>query len=599
MNSFKTCILTIISALLLLAALHAQTPARRNARPNSLTRFQLTMPPEFQGAHMPLSGEMRFLASEEGRAFLKATGHPLAQYAIARWGEPSKTTVVPAQWLQQAANARQPLSADPAPPAPCNASNGVRFNLEPRANAMTQNEAIADFLPNRIGAGNDLIVQAASDDRGNFPSKTWDNSLSGYYVHTSTNPDCSVQFEGGLPSFTFQGSGTQGVGRPTVAADPARDAFFMADVRVGGFAGDAVGLFRASASTLLDPKSCPSGSHLEKQAESCWMKTPPVLLRIAADTPRIAVDERPTKAGVGAGDVYIVADALSVTLTPCTNGLNCGQPLVVSGSDFTQMSDAQVRADGLITISYMVVNSDGTPGADVKFVTCTPSGAPKAPVCGTPVLVIHLANNLLANFFGNTLANLVNYSSPVSTFPKITNRVESGNHFTTFLVYDDCKDPFRQNNASVVCINAEVMLATSTDSGKTWSTPVSVDTTRGHHFLPAITTDTSTGIVHIAYYSAEGDKFNHEIRVFRNQINAGGLKLGPPQAVTQFPDTLDNSFVPSVLPVNDLFMSAKARGNGTSGKSRLYMSFDSALVDGIYEGRPVPDANNSIIQVSY
>jgi hypothetical protein len=598
MKSFKTCILTIISASLFLAALHAQTPARRIARPNSLTRFQLTMPPDFQGAHMPLSGEMRFLASEEGRAFLKATGHPLAQYAIARWGEPSKTTVVPAQWLRQAAESGQQLPADPAALAPCNASNGVRFNLEPRANAMTQNEATADFLPNRIGSGDDLIVQAASDDRGNFPSKTWDNSLSGYYVHTSRTADCSVQFEGGLPSFNFQGSGTLGVGRPTVAADPGRDAFFMADVRVGGFAGDAVGLFRASASTLLDPKACPSGSHLEKQAESCWMKTPPVLLRIAADIPRIAVDERPTKAGVGAGDIYVVADALTVTLVPCTNGLNCGQPLVVSGSDFTQMSDAQVRADGLITISYMVVNSDGTPGADIKFVTCTPSGAPKAPACGAPILVTHLANNLLPDFGGN-LSNLVNYAPPVSTFPEHANRAESGNNFTTFLVYDDCKNPFAQNNLSIVCINAEVMLTTSTDGGKTWSTPVSVDTASGHHFLPAITTDASTGIVHIAYYSAEGDKFNHAIRVFRNQINPGGVKLGPPQAVTQFPDTLDNSFTPSLLPINDLFMGAKARGNGVSGKSRLYMSFDSALVAGTYEGKAAPDANNNIIQLSY
>ena len=45
-------------------------------------------------------------------------------------------------------------------------------------------------------------------------------------------------------------------------------------------------------------------------------------------------------------------------------------------------------------------------------------------------------------------------------------------------------------------------------------------------------------------------------------------------------------------------MGAKARGNGVSGKSRLDMSFDYALVDGIYEGRPARDANNSIIQIS-
>jgi hypothetical protein len=545
-----------------------------------------------------LSGEMRFLASEEGRAFLKATGHPLAQYAIAKWGEPSTTTVVSGQWLQKSADAHGEWPAGPASSVPCNASNGTRFNLEPRANAMAQNEAVADFLPNRIGAGNDLIVQGAQDDRGNFVSETWDNSLSGYYVHTSSTVDCSVQFEGGLPTFTFKGDTEMGIGGTFVVADPARDAFFAVDNRFGTNIQQGIGLFRVSASTLLDPKACPNGTHLEKQAESCWLKTPAVFMAIAADDPRVAVDERPTKAGAGAGDVYLVADALAVTLVPCTNGLNCGQPLVVSGSDFTQFSDVQVRADGLITVSYMVVNSNGAPGADIKFVTCTPSGAPKAPSCGAPVLVTHLANNLVPDF-GGSLSNLVNYVPPVTSFAKHTSRAESGKNFTTFLVYDDCKDPFVQNNTSIVCINAEVMLTTSTDAGKTWSTPVSVDTARGHHFLPAITTDTSTGIVHIAYYSAEGDRFNHAIRVFRNQINPGGVKLGPPQAVTKFPDTLDNGFVPSLLPFNDFFMGAKARGNGVSGQSRLTLSFDSALVDGIYEGHAAPDANNSIVQISF
>jgi hypothetical protein len=323
-----------------------------------------------------------------------------------------------------------------------------------------------------------------------------------------------------------------------------------------------------------------------------------VFMAIAADAPRVAVDERPTTAGVGAGDVYVVTDALSVSLVPCTNGLKCGKPLVVSGSDFTQFSDVQVRGDGLITISYLAVNSNGTPGADVKFATCTPSGAPKAPVCSTPVLVTHLANNLVPDFGGN-LSNLVNYVPPVSTFPKHTSRAESGNTFTTFLVYDDCKNPFAQNNLSIVCINAEVMLSTSLDSGKTWSSPVSVDTAGGHHFLPAITTDTSTGIVHVAYYSAEDDKFNHAIRIFRNQINPGGVKIGPPQPATQLSDTIDDTFSPSLLFVNDFFMGAKARGNGVSGKSRLYLSFESGLVAGTYLGHPAPDANNHLTQLSY
>jgi hypothetical protein len=539
------------------------------------------------------------MASEEGRSFLKATGHPLAKYAIARWGEPSKSTVVPAQWSWQAADESQQAATAPASESSCNAANGVRFNLEPRANATMQTEAIADFLPNRIGQNDDLIVQGANDWRGNFPSKTWDNSISGYYVHTSSKADCSVQFEGGLPSF---GSGTIGIGDTVVAADPARDAFFMADTRVGDFVGGVVGLFRASASTLLNPEACPHGTHRQAQAASCWMATPPVALfapNLNANLPRIAVDERATGAGTGAGDVYVVAASSSIFLAACTNLLNCGngQGTIISGSDsFPQFPYAQVRPDGLVTVSYIVVSSDGTPGADIKFVTCTPAGAPTPPTCTAPTLVRHLAQNLIES--EAQLTTLQNFGLLVNTFPKHASRAESGGAFTTFLVYDDCLNQFAFDNPpTYICLDAEVMMTFSTDNGKTWSAPVSADTASGHHFLPAITADASTGIVHITYYSAENDLFNHAVQVFRNQITPGTTTLGTPIAVTQLTNTIDNSFNNAFL--FDWYMGAIARGNSASGQSRLYMSFDSTEVAGTYKGHPAPDANNNIIQVSY
>jgi hypothetical protein len=142
-----------------------------------------------------------------------------------------------------------------------------------------------------------------------------------------------------------------------------------------------------------------------------------------------------------------------------------------------------------------------------------------------------------------------------------------------------------------------VMLTTSTDNGTTWSTPVSVDTANGHHFLPAITTDASTGVVHVAYYSTEGDVFNHAVRVLRNQINPGSVSPGVPQVVTPVHDTINNSFSDAIL--LDLYLGAKARGNSTGSNSRLYFSFDSTTVSGVYEGDPAPDANNTIFQLSF
>src|SRR5580698_3335949 len=313
MNSFKATVLAIFCGLLSCTALHAQTgiATSQAPRPASPERPGPNVPAAFQGLSVRPGGSLRFLASEEGRSFLLATGHPIAPYAIQLFGEPSKTTVVPASWYREfEAAQRSQAQTEQAPGSvSCTGTAGARFNLEPRVNAVPQNEANADFLPNRIGAGEDLIVQAANDWRGNLAPAHWDQNVSAYYVHRKAG-GCSVQFEGGLPTFTFQGNTEFGVGGTVVAADPARDAFFMADIRLSTTGG--VGLFRASASALLSASQCANGTHTLAQATACWASTPPVLLfpqpsfDSVADQPQLAVDERATGAGTGAGDVYVV-----------------------------------------------------------------------------------------------------------------------------------------------------------------------------------------------------------------------------------------------------------------------------------------------------
>ena len=601
MNSFKTIVPSAFCSLLLLTALHGQTPAARRPHAAAPEQPGQSASAAFQGLRVPPGGSMRFLASEEGRSFLQATGHPIASYAIEVFGEPSKTTVVPASWYRALEATQQFQDVEAAGSVSCNGSAGARFNLEPRANAVPQNEANADFLPNRTGAGEDLIVQAANDWRGNLAAAHWDQSVSGYYVHRKAG-GCSVQFEGGLPAFSFQGNTEFGVGGTVVAADPARDAFFMADIRFATTGG--VGLFRASASALLNTSQCANGTHTVAQANACWASTPPVLLfpqpsfDSVGDQPQLAVDERATGAGTGAGDVYVVNAAFdfasqttTVFLAPCTNSLNCGQAISISGSNIqTGVPYVRVRTDGLITVSFTNANSDGS--QTVLFVTCTPAGAPNPPACGTPVTVANIANPLNGTL--NVLTPLVNINLLTETFPKHANRIDSGG-FTTFLLYDDCRNPF----PDAPCLNAEVLLTQSTDNGKTWSPPVSIDTVSGHHFHPAITTDASTGFVNLAYYSTEGDPFNHEVQVWRNQILPGTTKVGTPQMVTTVLDPIDSNPQQLGLIQSDFFMGAIARGNGAPGQSRLYTSFDSTTVSGTYKGRKEPELNNHISVFSY
>jgi len=603
MNSSKTILLAIFSGFLSFTVLQGQTPAAQRQAESSPERGGQRMPLAFKNFRIPPSGPLRFLASDEGRSFLQAVGHPVAPYAIQVFGQPSKTTVVPDSWYREFEAGQQSQAA--AATAPCDGIAGSRFNLEPRSSAVPQNEANADFLPNRIAAGEDLIVQAANDWRGNLkPPTQWDQSVSGYYVHRSLG-GCSVQFEGGLPAFSFQGNTEVGTGETVVAADPARDAFFMADVRFATTGG--VGLFRASASALLNPAQCANGTHTQAQANSCWASTPPALLfpqpsfDSIADVPQIAVDERATGAGTGAGDVYVVdaefnfsAQTTTVFLAACTNSLTCGQPLLISGSSVAAgVPYVRVRTDGLITVSFLNSNSDGSD--TIFFVTCTAAGAPTAPVCAAPTTVTTVINPLLPNIGGFT--PMLNINLLAVTFPKHADRADSGGGFTTFLVYDDCKNPFDPPNAP--CLNAEVLLTESVDNGKTWSAPVSVDKSTGHHFYPAITTDASTGIVNLAYYSAQGDKFNHEVQVLRNQILPGTVTVGASQKVTAVLDPIDSDPQGLGLLQSDFFMGAIARGNGVAGPSRLYTSFDSTTVPGNYEGRLDPELNNHISVFSY
>jgi hypothetical protein len=494
--------------------------------------------------------------------------------------------------------------------SPCDGNYGARFNLEPRNNAVPQQSAATDFMLNGVGTGEDLIVQTANDFRGSIATKNWDGSQTGYYVHRAASADCSVQFEGGLPSF----NGTIGIGDASVVADSARGAFFMADVRYGSTAG--IGLFRAAASDLLNPSVCPDGTHSEKQAESCWMRTKPVLLDplpgddYGAEL-SLAVDERDSGSGTGAGDVYLVANSMvngnadTVFIVACTNNrLNCSDITVVNEPPNGAMPYVQVRPDGLVTISYLGAPEQTSTEEPILFVTCKPAGAPKPPVCGRTTNVTTINNPLPTNTRGFLVNPMQGINIEIlSSFPKFANRQESGGGFTTFLVYDDCKDPYTPppppQNQPIFCLNSEVKLTFSTDNGKTWSDPVLVDKTSGHHFYPAISTDQSTGTVNIVYYTTEGDAFHHNVRVFLNQIAPSTTTLGPPQQVTKTLAPMDMSPNELSVDLDDLRIGVIARGTGTAGQSHVYTSFGLSVLNGTYGGKPVPDKNNHISLSTY
>src|SRR5438477_13201610 len=74
----------------------------------------------------------------------------------------------------------------------CGAATGARFNLEPRVQALPQNQTSVDFLPGAGVGGADLVVGGANDWRTltsgtggapDFRGIFGFTSQSGFYVH--------------------------------------------------------------------------------------------------------------------------------------------------------------------------------------------------------------------------------------------------------------------------------------------------------------------------------------------------------------------------------------------------------------------------------
>lgn len=475
--------------------------------------------------------------------------------------------------------------------------NGTRFNLEPRTSPLPQNAESVDFMLNRVSAGVDLVVGAANDQRSTI------GGFDAYYVYRQ-GANCGADFEGTLSTAAID---------PTVVADPPRDAFFFSDLILS--LSQLVEIGRSTGATLLSTTACPNGTQLNGNNPNCWPVvgvanfTNPNINQAALLDPHIAVD--PRTSGIGAGDVYVVAKYENTTKVPavanvqiiaCTNStLGCGAPAVASGMDtFGSFPYVQVRSDGRITISYWTFTKPfGTvPNPiNVKFVTCTPQGAPKAPLCSTPKVV---ATNVPSGFApgGSGFSD--------SLFPKHASRLEAdGKTFTTFLVFDRCHSIIgKPTLLSVSCSKVDVVVTFSTDGGASWSTPQAVESL-GHQFFGTIRNDISTGTINIGYYSTQDDFFLQRAKVRLRQIPAGSTTLGPSNILTSVATDPDAGIQDLIEPGGFGVISfgdrvgLAAAGSGTVGQSKAYVHYTSNNVAGTFNGTVQPDQNNTLLSVSY
>jgi hypothetical protein len=409
-------------------------------------------------------------------------------------------------------------------------------------------------------------------------------------------------------------------GAPVVAADSVRNTFFAADLRLGQNNDTAVGVLRTTAANLLSTTACPSGT--QTNSATCWPignAVNDVPLNFILFDPQVSVDPRATGAGTGAGDVYLVGTVQdnnnfpptrTIFLAACTNAqLSCSSSAVPSGSDnVADFPWVQVRSDGTITVTYVntkTFSSGGFFPFDIKFVTCTPNGAPKAPTCGTPNLVTTENNAMTGTAPGDLL--LTNGDRPFlpgdRTFPKHANRLESdGKTVTTFIVYDRCEVPTIGSTliGANFCSKTDVAITSSTD-GLHWSPVRSATSSPAQQFFGTVATDASTETVNIAYFSTQNDPLQQHMQLFLAQIPRGSTTVGTPHLLTSgFADAQSQS--PIVVSFDETYgdhLGLAAEGTGTAGQSHAYVGFTWNSVQGSYVGTSNPDINNHLTLFQY
>jgi hypothetical protein len=478
--------------------------------------------------------------------------------------------------------------------------NGHTFNFAPLVNASLfgqANESVA-LLEGRGDHGNDLVMGAGEDYRPlDFPLVP-----NPFYYAERSNGDCVADFEGALPSIVVSLLGTFApLGYSQVVADHVNNAFFLGAMYFSD-SNWSTGVIKTTAANLLNTTNCPNGT--QNNPATCWQVgsiTNIVPENSSTANPSIAVDQRTH--GTGASDVYAVTtwvqeNANQIILSACTNSeLDCSTPIVISGGDNNANYPwVQVRSDGGITISYanVIIQDFKIAAYEMKFVNCTPQGAPGAPTCSAPVLVTDEKHPGAATP-GDAL------STTDVAFPRHVDRLESdGKTVTTFYIYDQCAVALDTQEITQICPKTQIAMTSSTDGGKSWSPVDPISTSPGQQFLGAIALDESTETVNIAYYSSQNDKLKLRTQVFLAQIPQGQSTVGKITPVTKTPydgPTGFQLFNGDPRACCD-YIGVAAAGTGTSGQSHAYIHF-TGRTNGSFNGQAFPIYTNTMTRFEY
>lgn len=563
----------------------------------------------FQYFATPVSSQLAFLASQQGGQVLLHSPAPNAKALLTRF-HPELVSLYPQKPLLKAPSG---TLAPAITVTGCGTASGTQMNLEGPINAVPQNTESIDFLLHRLTGGTgtantDLVMETANDNRG-FSAFAGNQTLIAVHRDPTapcyTGPTVGKDFEMPnpfIPDPLLAGDVARSAGQARVVADKTGDQFIVADLRFGaGVAG--IGLRRIAASNLISTSLCPPGTISVGLAPACTGANAVIVSATddeSVDFPGLAQDRRAT--GTGAGNIYVTNTAFDfvtfsteIHLTACTRTFvtlaQCSPTATISSStDFdAQFSSVSVvpsgNASGTITVVYIA-------GTTLKFVKCTPKGAPLAPACSAPTTIMTDPNvlNSFSGLMGNSGLN-------VRTIPVHIDRGDSITGQTTFVAWARCKV-----STFGACPDADVVMTTSATLGASWSAMAALDATPGtHEFDPAIALDDGQNITKVAYYhTPDSLHFKNRTVVDLKEILSGSVIPGAVVPITTAPDSPegDANFFFGAAGLGD-YLGIAAHGTGGAGNSVSYIGHTNNARLGTYNGVPNAESNNHVSKAIY
>lgn len=589
--------------LLIQAALTLLTLCATQAIAQESSRF----PPNtgiYQDVNAPISPTTRFLASERGKQYLLHSSNPSA-LGLLHWFHPEAVSQYPLEPLKKApvGPAAHLVSRAGITPTGCGTTTGTVMNLEPAANAVGQYAPGVDFILSELGSGKDLVAEYGMDTRAEFGIF---DSMAAIYVHRDSTQDCygGTDFEMSNPPITDPNDSTKMMsgttGQMVADPNPAHKQFIFADTRFDELTS-GVGLWRMPASNWESTSKCPAGTLSPTQSAVC-AGTNGIVVFASEDnaSESVALAQDPRTSGTGAGDIYVVSPSkrdlrtvilLSACKATFASISDCSSPLILSGSTGGGLPSVAVVGGGpnagAIAISYGVLPDT------LKFLSCTPNGAPNPPTC-TSSHTVTSDTNIFTQLTNNPLPE-------IGIWPQIAARTDSGGQ-TLFLVWSDCKaGEFTSDLYG--CPESQIVMATNTSLTSPAWTEHHIYGTGEDRFSPSVAYDPGQGIITVAYYATVSDLYKNRTRMAVNQVPVGSTTPGSTVVLNTSYDSLQGDGTEFGFGQELQNASVAAHGGTSSGSSRVYVGFTSNARQGTYTGTggnfSNTQADNAILRATY